>query len=80
MQVQGKDRAEVEAAGRALGLEGTYIPHSYIELVQIGHLTEVSGGGRLTGLGLHSGWCTLGTSWVGGLHVGRCGCCRSCCA
>lgn len=43
MQVQGKDRAEVEEAGRALGLEGTYIPHSYIELVQIGHLTEVGG-------------------------------------
>lgn len=40
-QVQGKDRAEVEEAGRVLGLEGTYIPHSYIELVQIGHLTEV---------------------------------------
>ena len=45
MQVQGKDRAEVEEAGRALGLEGTYIPHSYIELVQIGHLTEVGGVG-----------------------------------
>ncbi|PRW57239.1 Uridine-cytidine kinase C [Chlorella sorokiniana] len=40
VQVQGKDRGEVEEAGRALGLEGTYIPHSYIELVQIGHLTE----------------------------------------
>jgi hypothetical protein len=41
-QVQGKDRGQVEEAGQRLGLEGTYIPHSYIELVQIGHLTEVS--------------------------------------
>ncbi|KAL4451982.1 hypothetical protein ABPG75_007644 [Micractinium tetrahymenae] len=40
VQVQGKDRAVVEEAGRKLGLEGSYIPHSYIELVQIGHLTE----------------------------------------
>jgi hypothetical protein len=42
-QVQGKDRAVVEEVGRRLGLEGSYIPHSYIELVQIGHLTEVGG-------------------------------------
>ena len=40
-QVQGKDRAAVAAVGRALGLEGTYIPHSYIELVQLENLTQV---------------------------------------
>ncbi|KAL4857135.1 Uridine-cytidine kinase C [Chlorella vulgaris] len=40
IQVQGKDRGVVEEMGRRLGLEGTYIPHSYIELVQIGNLTE----------------------------------------
>ena len=45
VQVQGRDRGAVEAAGRSLGLEGSYIPHSYIELVQIGHLTEVRGEG-----------------------------------
>lgn len=31
----------MEEVGKRLGLEGSYIPHSYIELVQIGHLTEV---------------------------------------
>ena len=31
VQVQGKSRDAVAAAGRALGLEGTYIPKSYIE-------------------------------------------------
>ena len=51
VQVQGKDRAVVEEAGRRLGLEGTYIPHSYIELVQIGHLTEV-GGHRVGAVGV----------------------------
>lgn len=34
VQIQGKARAAVEAAGRALGLEGTYIPKSYIEQVR----------------------------------------------
>ena len=33
LQVQGKDRNLVEEAGRRLGLEGTYIPKSYIEQV-----------------------------------------------
>jgi hypothetical protein len=50
VQVQGKDRSVVEETGRRLGLEGTYIPHSYIELVQIGHLTEVGGAARGCGL------------------------------
>jgi hypothetical protein len=49
VQVQGKDRSVVEETGRRLGLEGSYIPHSYIELVQIGHLTEV--GGQLFAVG-----------------------------
>ena len=40
VQVQGKDRATVAAAGAALGLDGTYIPHSYIELVQLENLTQ----------------------------------------
>ena len=53
VQVQGKDRSVVEETGRRLGLEGTYIPHSYIELVQIGHLTEV--GGLLGAVGCHAG-------------------------
>ena len=30
-QIEGRDRAAVEEAGRALGLEGTYVPRSYIE-------------------------------------------------
>lgn len=40
VQVQGKDRAAVAAAGAALGLEGSYLPRSYIELVQLEQLTE----------------------------------------
>ena len=39
VQIQGKARGAVEAAGRALGLEGTYIPKSYIEQVQLAKLT-----------------------------------------
>ena len=38
IQVEGPDRAAVEAAGTALGLDGTYVPRSFIELVQIGRL------------------------------------------
>ena len=33
LQVQGKDRGGVAAAGSALGLDGTYIARSYIEQV-----------------------------------------------
>lgn len=33
VQVQGKDRVSVAEAGRRLGLDGTYIPRSYIEQV-----------------------------------------------
>ena len=40
VQVQGKDRAAVAAAGAALGLEGSYSPKSYIEMVQLEKLTE----------------------------------------
>ena len=43
IQVEGPDRAAVEAAGTALGLDGTYVPRSFIELVQLGRLlTECS--------------------------------------
>jgi len=40
VQVQGRLRSAVEEAGRKLGLEGTYIPHSYIEQVQLEQLTK----------------------------------------
>lgn len=40
VQVQGKVRAEVAAAGKALGLDDHYIPRSYIEQVQLERLTE----------------------------------------
>lgn len=30
-QIEGKDRHAVEAAGQFLGLEGSFIPRSYIE-------------------------------------------------
>ena len=33
-------RAAVEEAGKKLGLEGSYIPHSYIEQVQLEEMTE----------------------------------------
>ena len=39
-QIQGKVRAAVEEAGTKLGLEGSYIPHSYIEQVQLEEMTE----------------------------------------
>ncbi|KAL6785836.1 CMPK1 [Auxenochlorella protothecoides x Auxenochlorella symbiontica] len=39
VQVQSKEREATTRLGAALGLEGTYIPHSYIELVQIENLT-----------------------------------------
>jgi hypothetical protein len=35
MQVQGKDRKLVAEAGRNLGLDGSYIPHPYIEQIQL---------------------------------------------
>ncbi len=40
VQVQSKDRAAVAAVGTALGLDGSYIPHSYIEVVQLENLTQ----------------------------------------
>jgi len=40
VQVQGKVRSAVEEAGKKLGLNGTYIPHSYIEQVQLEQLTK----------------------------------------
>ena len=39
VQIQGKDRKQVAAAGKALGLEGTYIARSYIE--QVGSPTQL---------------------------------------
>jgi hypothetical protein len=39
-QIQGKVRCAVEEAGKKLGLEGTYIPHSYIEQVQLEEMTD----------------------------------------
>ena len=39
-QIQGKVRAAVEEAGTKLGLEETYVPHSYIEQVQLEEMTE----------------------------------------
>lgn len=40
MQIQGKDRRLVAEAGKNLGLEGSYIPHSYIEQIQLEKLTS----------------------------------------
>jgi len=43
VQVQGRLRSAVEEAGKKLGLNGTYIPHSYIEQVQLEQLTKELG-------------------------------------
>ncbi|KAG7673300.1 hypothetical protein Ndes2526B_g03266 [Nannochloris sp. 'desiccata'] len=40
VQIQSKDRAAVAAVGTALDLDGSYIPHSYIEVVQLENLTQ----------------------------------------
>lgn len=40
VQIQGKDRNKVAEMGRALGLDGTYYPHSYIEIIQLENLTH----------------------------------------
>lgn len=40
VQIQGKDRNKVAEMGRALGLDGTYHPHSYIEIIQLENLTQ----------------------------------------
>lgn len=40
VQVQGKDRSVVDSVGSALGLEGSYVPRSYIEIVQLENLTQ----------------------------------------
>ncbi|KAL3678501.1 hypothetical protein R1sor_021457 [Riccia sorocarpa] len=39
IQIQGKDRLTVGEVGTKLGLEGTYIPRSYIEQIQLEKLT-----------------------------------------
>lgn len=39
IQVQGKDRSLVGEAAKKLGLEGSYIPHPYIEQIQLEKLT-----------------------------------------
>ncbi|KAH7436648.1 hypothetical protein KP509_05G029600 [Ceratopteris richardii] len=43
IQVHGKDRSLVESAARKLGLEGSYIPHPYIEQIQFEKLTAEVG-------------------------------------
>lgn len=40
VQIQGKDRNKVAEMGAAMGLEGTYHPHSYIEIIQLENLTQ----------------------------------------
>mmetsp|Transcript_11753 Transcript_11753/g.27900 ORF Transcript_11753/g.27900 Transcript_11753/m.27900 type:complete len:500 (-) Transcript_11753:1014-2513(-) len=40
IQIQGKSRSEVYELGKRLGLEGTYVPQSYIEQAQINKLTS----------------------------------------
>ena len=40
VQVQGENRSAVAAAGRALGLENSYIPQSYIEEVQLQQMVQ----------------------------------------
>ncbi|XP_024533969.1 uridine-cytidine kinase C isoform X2 [Selaginella moellendorffii] len=39
VQIQGKDRSLVADIGKKLGLEGSYIPRSYIEQIQLEKLT-----------------------------------------
>ncbi|KAH9311271.1 hypothetical protein KI387_026306, partial [Taxus chinensis] len=39
IQVQGKDRSLVAEVAQKLGLDGSYIPHSYIEQIQLEKLT-----------------------------------------
>eukprot|EP00250_Pteridium_aquilinum_P004084 c14321_g1_i1 orf=446-2437(-) len=39
IQVQGKNRSLIEAAAKKLGLEGSYMPHPYIEQIQLEKLT-----------------------------------------
>ena len=39
MQVQGKDRARVADIANKLGLDGSYVPHSYIEQIKLQKLT-----------------------------------------
>jgi hypothetical protein len=47
MQILGRDRERVAALGRDLGLEGTYIPRSYIEQVgRAGYGGAFRGGGE----------------------------------
>lgn len=40
MQVQGNDRTRVAEVASKLGLDGSYIPHSYIEQIQLEKLTN----------------------------------------
>ena len=42
-QVQGKDRALVADTARQLGMEGCYIPRSYIEQVRSPHSRPLQG-------------------------------------
>lgn len=39
-QVQGRDRLVVQYIGQQLGLEGSYIPRTYIEQIQLEKLVN----------------------------------------
>jgi hypothetical protein len=40
VQVQGKDRTFVKNVADQLGLEGSYVPHTYIEQIQLERLVN----------------------------------------
>lgn len=40
MKVQGKDRTFVKNVADQLGLEGSYVPHTYIEQIQLERLVN----------------------------------------
>ncbi|EFJ49038.1 hypothetical protein VOLCADRAFT_59885 [Volvox carteri f. nagariensis] len=60
VQILGRDRERVAALGRDLGLEGTYIPRSYIEQVQLERLTAE--------------FQTVTEDWKKKFSTRRCGC------
>lgn len=53
MQILGKDRDQVSAVGKALGLNGTYLARSYIEQVRAAGVEWVGGYMCLTSISLH---------------------------
>lgn len=40
MKIQGKDRSIVKNVADRLGLEGSYVPHTYIEQIQLERLVN----------------------------------------